>query len=264
MTESDLLTIDYKGQDRQVSWQGVIMKDDDAFKSFMSNKVSSRLYDEEGKAEFETYLQDLANTGFAQDSLEEILAAEISEEPSWAVGEAIAEAYLSREYRITWPWNTKRDKRHPNASLPGADLVGFIVEGKTTRLLLGEVKSSTDMKTPPSVMSGRSGLIHQIDNLANNLSLVRELLKWLLYRCKKTVYETSFKAAVSLFLESGNKALALFGILIRDTQPNELDLRTRGRTMAGKLQYPTTCDLIAIYLPCAIRDLPSRIPGGES
>ena len=263
MTESDILTVNYEGQDRQVSWRGVSMKDGDAFNSFMSNEVSARLYDEEGRAEFETYLQDLADTGFARDSLEEILAAEISEKPSWAVGEAIAEAYLSREYKVTWPWNTERDKRHPNASLPGADMVGFIVEGEATRLVLGEVKSSTDIKTPPSVMSGRSGLIHQIDNLANNLSLACELLKWLLHRCKETVYETSFKAAVRLFLESGNKALALFGVLIRDTQPNELDLRTRGRTMVGKLQYPTTCDLIAIYLPCAIGDLPSRIPGGE-
>ena len=263
MTESDILTVNYEGQDRQVSWRGVSMKDGDAFNSFMSNEVSARLYDEEGTVEFETYLQDLANTGFARDSLEEILAAKISEEPSWAAGEAIAEAFLSREYRITWPWNTKRDRRHPNASLPGADLVGFIVEGETTRLVLGEVKSSTEVKTPPSVMSGRSGLIHQIDSLANDLSLVCELLKWLLHRCKETVYETSFKAAVRLFLESGNKALALFGVLIRDTQPNELDLQTRGRTMAGKLQYPTTCSLIAIYLPCSIGALPSRILGGE-
>lgn len=264
MTEPELLTIAYEGQDRQVSWQGVSMKDGDAFNSFMSNEVSARLYDEEGKAEFETYLQNLASTGFAQDSLEEILAAEISEKPSWAVGEAIAEAYLSREYKVTWPWNTERDKRHPNASLPGADLVGFIVEGEATRLVLGEVKSSTDIKTPPSVMSGRSGLIAQLDNLANDLSLVYQLLKWLLHRCKKTVYEASSKAAVRLFLDSGNKALALFGVLIRDTQPNELDLKAGGRTMAGKLEYPTTCDLSAIYLPCSIRDLPSRILGGES
>ena len=122
MTEPELLTIAYEGQDRQVSWQGVSMQDGDAFNSFMSNEVSARLYDEEGTVEFETYLQDLANTGFARDSLEEILAAKISEEPSWAAGEAIAEAFLSREYRITWPWNTKRDRRHPNASLPGADM----------------------------------------------------------------------------------------------------------------------------------------------
>ena len=263
MTEPDLLTTDYKRQDRQVSWQGVSMKDGDAFNSFISNEVSVRLYDEEGKAEFETYLQDLADTGFARDSLEEILAAEISEKPSWAAGEAIAEVYLSRECEITWPWNMERDKRHPNASLPGADLVGFIVEGGATRLVLGEVKSSTHSGTPPSVMNGRSGLMHQIDNLANDLSLVSQLLIWLLPRCKGTDHETLFKAAVRIFLKSGNKALALFGVLIRDTQPNELDLRTRGITMAGKLQCPTTCCLIAIYLPCAIGDLPSRIPGGE-
>ena len=47
------------------------MKDGDAFNLFISNEVSVRLYDEEGKAEFEAYLQDLADTGFARDSLEE-------------------------------------------------------------------------------------------------------------------------------------------------------------------------------------------------
>ncbi len=56
---------------------------------------------------------------------------------------------------------------------------------------------------------------------------------WLLPRCKGTDHETSFNAAVSLFFESGNKAIALFGVLIRDTQPNELDLQERGQTMAG-------------------------------
>ena len=113
-------------------------------------------------------------------------------------------------------------------------------------------------------MSGRSGMTHQIDNLANNLSLICQLLKWLLPRCKGTEHEASFNTAISMFLASGNKAIALFGVLIRDTQANELDLKARGQTLAGTLQNPTTCQLIAIYLPCAIADLPARVSGGGS
>lgn len=263
MTKLSLVTIIYEGQEGQIIWRGVSMEAHDGFDTFMTNDVASRLHDKEGSTEFEAHLRSLASTGFTQNNLNAILAAEVPEERDWAVGEAMAEAYLSREHKITWPWNMERDKRNPNASLPGADLIGFEVEGENARLVLGEVKTSTDANTPPGVMNGRSGMTHQIDNLANNLSLIYQLLKWLLPRCKGTKHELSFNRATKCLLESENKAIALFGVLIRDTQPNELDLQARGRTLAGSLQDPTTCHLIAIYLPCAIAHLPSRVLGGE-
>ena len=264
MTESTFETIHYDTRDRQVSWQGISLSEGVAFDSFITNDVASRLHDEEGAKEFEAHLRDLASTGFANNSLSEILAAEIPEERDWAIGEAMAEAYLTRKHNIAWPWNMERDKRTAKASLPGADLIGFEINGTDIRLTLGEVKTSMDKNTPPSVMNGRSGMAHQIDNLANNLGLINQLLKWLLPRCKKTEYETIFNAAITLFLKSGNRAIALFGVLIRDTEPNELDLQTRGQSLAGTLQAPTTCRLIALYLPCAIADLPARVSGGES
>ena len=264
MTDPALATIRYEGQDRQVSWCGVAMNDGNGFNAFMANDVASRLHDSEGLAEFDAHLRSLPNTGFARDNLRTLLAADIPEERDWAVGEALAEAYLSREHAITWPWNTERDKRNPRASLPGADLVGFEINGNEVRLVLGEVKTSTDVQTPPSVMSGRSGMTHQIDKLAKDLSLVRQLLYWLFFRCKSTEHEAHFNEAISLFFDSGNSAIALFGVLIRDTQPNRLDLQNRGRTLSGVLQNPTTCQLLAIYLPCTIADLPALVEGSGS
>ena len=240
------------------------MIDGDIYNSFLKNKVASRLYDEENAQELETCLRGLATTGFAQDSLNAILTAEVPEERSWAIGEAMAEAYLEIEYGITWPWNMERDKRTPKASLPGADLVGFEINNDLIRLALGEVKTSSDINTPPNVMKGRSGMIHQIDNLASNLGLINQILKWLLPRCKGTENEPLFNAAISLLLESGNKAVSLFGVLVRDTQPYELDLKTRGQFLANTLQAPATCQLVAIYLPCTIEDLPRLISAGGS
>jgi hypothetical protein len=262
MTDYQIASVVFEGQAGQVSWRGVLMADDEAFQMFLTDDVASRLHDAAGRTIFEAHLRGLANTGFARDSLNAILAAEVPEHRDWAVGEAMAEAYLEREYDITWPWNMERDKRNPRASLPGADLVGFKNDGEDTLLALGEVKTSTDTNTPPNVMCGRSGMTHQIDNLANDLSLLCQLLKWLLPRCKGTALEASFNSAVGLFMGSGNKAISLFGILIRDTQPNELDFRARGRSLARRLQDPTSCNLLAIYLPCAITDLPSRVSGG--
>lgn len=264
MSGSALTIMHYRAQDQQVSWHGVSLGGRDKFNAFMTTDVASRLHDKEGTSAFETHLRGLANTGFARDSLNKILAADIPEERDWAVGEAMAEAYLSREHQITWPWNMERDKRTPKASLPGADLVGFEIVGAVVRLALGEVKTSTDPSTPPNVMNGRSGMIHQIDNLATNLSLINQLLRWLLPRCKGTRHEASFNAAITLFLNSGNKAIALFGVLVRDTQPNEQDLRARGLALAQSLQSPTTCHLVALYLPCTVPDLPKLVSGGGS
>jgi len=262
VTEASLSTTHYETRAGQITWRGASMTAGKEFNTFISNDVASRLNDEEGQREFEAHLRGLANTGFARDSLDEILASNTPEERDWAVGEAMAEAYLSREHAVTWPWNMERDKRTPKASLPGADLVGFeTIEGET-RLVLGEVKTSTDANSPPNVMNGRSGMAHQIDNLATNLTLINQLLKWLLPRCKGTAHETSFNAAVGLFLNSGNKAIALFGVLIRDTNPNEQDLRPRGQSLAKNIQSPTTCHLVALYLPCVIADLPRLVVGG--
>ena len=262
MTSLGFTTISYEGQSQQVYWRGISMDAGDEFDAFMTNDVASRLHDEEGSAEFESHLRSLANTGFARDSLDAILGAEVVEERDWAVGEAMAESYLEREHDVTWPWNMERDKRNPNASLPGADLIGFRIIGEEVQLALGEVKTSSDTSTPPGVMSGRSGMTHQIDTLANNLSLICQLLKWLWPRCKGTAHETSFNQAVGLFLNSDNKAIALFGVLIRDTQPNEQDLQARGQQLAESIQVPTTCNLIAIYIPCKIADLQARVTGG--
>ena len=262
MVGSTLVTTRYQDQDRQVSWRGVSMEDEDKFNDFIANDVTSRLYDEEGEIGFEADIRSLTSTGFDPENLNAILAAEPPEKRAWEVGEAMAEAYLRYKCEIDWPWNMERDKRNPNASLPGADLVGFRGDGDDVHLVLGEVKTSSEEKSPPGVMSGSSGMIHQIENLANNSSLISQLIKWLWFRCKDTEYETSFNAAVKLLIASKNKAIALFGVLIRDTQPNELDLESGGQALAGVLHAPTTCHLTAIYLPCTIADLPERISGG--
>ena len=158
----------------------------------------------------------------------------------------------------------ERDKRNPKASLPGADLVGFRIEGEDARLALGEVKCSSDENAPPGVMNGRGGMTHQIDNLAKDLKLLYQLLRWLLPRCKGTSHESAFNAAIKNFLQTENRSIRFFGVLIRDTEPNQFDLEARGRSLAESLQDPTKCALIAIYLPCAIADLPTRVSGAES
>jgi len=155
-----------------------------------------------------------------------------------------------------------RDKRTPQASLPGADLVGFMIQDGETRLVLGEVKSSSENNVPPQVMSSRSGMSHQLEKLASDLNLLYTLLRWLLPRCRDNDAEPHFKAAISLLLESGNKAMSLFGVLIRDTQPDEGDLRRRGQHLGSILQAPASCHLLALYIPCSVSSLPDLVHAG--
>lgn len=253
----------YIEHDRQVSWTGVQMYDGDAFNQFLTTDVASRLHDEESSIEFEAHLRGLTSTGFQQESLQAMLDAAPEEERDWAIGEALAEVHLSQEHDVKWPWNSERDKRTPMASLPGADLVGLTEDKDGALLALGEVKCSSEADNPPQVMHGRSGMTNQLDKLADDLSLLHTLLRWLFPRCKGTPHEPDFDHAVKRLLDSGNKAIVLFGILIRDTEPNPKDLSSRGSNLADRLEMPTACRLKALHLPCSIISLPTRIKGGE-
>lgn len=246
------------GQDC-VSWQGHRAEEGDAFDAFLQGPVAARAHDAAGYDALTEHLRGLSLTGMGQEALEEVLAAEVPETRDWAVGEALAEAVLEAQHDVVLPWNAERDKRNPFASLPGADIVGFQRHGESHRLALGEVKCSSEIQSPPQVMSGRSGITHQLDTLASNLAILCQLLKWLLPRVKGTEHETAFNNASTRYFNSGRRDLALFGVLIRDQTVRETDLQPRGRTLASRLQAPSCCHLLALYLPWPIAQLPERV-----
>lgn len=249
------LNIEYDKKKKCISWKGLTLNNNTDFVSFINEKVKERLNDTDGSNNFRSHLQALSLTGMGRESLEAVLNAKIPEERDWAIGEALAEAFLIQNNQIIFPWNTERDKRNPNGSLPGADIVGFQPIDNGFRLAFGEVKTSGEMKYPPQVMSGRSGLGHQIDTLANNKRIIYQLLSWLLPRVKGTTFEDAYNQSVKVYLNSKCKDLTIFGVLIRDTSPNELDLKGRSEALANILTQPTSCELIALYLPFEIKDL---------
>ena len=261
MVLNDLANKVYGDSHNQACWSGYKISDYEQFMAFLTDHTAPRLFDYEGRDEFQAHLTGLGTTGFGQESIKAILSADITEERDWAIGEAIAEAWLSVYHRATWPWNMERDKRTPKASLPGVDLIGFVEDGGCTRLLLGEVKTSAEDKHPPQVMNGRSGMEHQLDNLAHRLDIIASILKWLWSRCKNTKYQMQFEDAVTTYANSGNKAASLFGVLIRDTACDERDLKSRGLNLGCFITHPTSCSLIAVHIPCKIAELPDILKG---
>lgn len=233
-------------------WRGVNINDADEFDVYLRGPVWDRVNDAEFEADLAQDLQALATTDMATQTLESLLNAVVPPQ-DWEIGEAMAECLLSDEMGAVWPWNENRDRKTPKASLPGADIVGFIGEGEDTTFLFGEVKTSSHAGNPPGVMNGRSGLAHQIDTIATTPSHHFTLIKWLSARCTTEDLRARFRTAAERYLASEGKDFAIAGVLLRDTAAHQDDLRTRGQTFGAGPDQPRI-RLDAWYTPRPITD----------
>lgn len=260
MTDTATLgsAICYSGRAMSANWEGRSVADGTRFKRFVREVVGPRVADVDSF--FASDVRALATTGMATEFVEHLLQT-VPEIEGWEVGEALAECALQQDSgrEVHWPWNTVRDRRTPRASLPGTDLVGFYREGDSALLLFGEVKTSSDVTTPPNVMNGGSGMAWQLEQSATRLDIQRALLQWLNARCRSHPYRDLDEKAVGRYLQSGGKELLLVGILIRDTAPSELDLKSRGQALSKKLDKATRIELIAWYLPVHIAEWPTLL-----
>ena len=252
-------SVAYSGTADPVQWEGRVVDDRERFGRYMREAVRPRISDE--ASSFSTELQGLATTGLDTRFVARLLRA-VPDPESWEIGEAFAECALRdvSDRQVHWPWNMVRDRRTPRASLPGADLVGFYCDGQDVFLLFGEVKTSSDARTPPGVMSGGSGMAWQLEQSAISLDIQRSLLQWLYARCQsESHYLELYRKAVERYLRSEGKALLLVGVLIRDTPPDERDLKARGEALSHRIADPTRVDLVAWYLPIPISGWPALL-----
>ena len=255
----------YSGSKDSARWRGHAVVDEHRFESYVTSRVKARVDDDEAQGEFAAELRGMATTGMSTEFVENLLRA-VPEEKSWAIGEALAECVLADDEtrEICWPWNLVRDRRTPRASLPGADLVGFCKEGEDVFLLFGEVKTSSDARTPPQVMSGSGGMAWQLKEEATRLDVQHALLKWLRARCRSAEHQALYRAAVHRYVRSCGKEILLVGVLLRDTEPNELDVTARAEALSESLGRPTQIEITAWYLPVPIEDWPTLLhAGGE-
>lgn len=168
-------------------------------------------------------------------------------EPSYRLGEAIAEAYLSSWRSCTLPWRVSRDLRRPTASPAGPDLVGLKSEEGGHYLVFGEVKTSGENVYPPSVMRGQSGLLQQLEDLRTDGALRRHLVRNISFRWTGDIRER-FIAAVSRYSADPNE-FRLFGVLVRDVLPDKRDLRHAVSHLGPDCPRSTRIEVLAIYIP---------------
>jgi hypothetical protein len=228
------------------------------------DRLSAILADAEGRRELEAVLEPLADTAFARDGLDRVLSS-IHALPAWRVGEALAEAYLADHRCCLFPWPGGRDLKNLASSPAGTDLVGLRDDGDSTRFAFGEVKTSSQRKSPPDVVVGRHGLVKQLEALCECGSVVDDLVRYLGYHAVGRPWLDRYQDAAKHWL-ADRASISLFGVLIRDVAIDERDISARVGKLATRRKQPTTVELIAIYLPTGrIPQLPRDVapaPGG--
>lgn len=213
----------------------------------IAGPVADTVFDTSGTADLTDILGSLAETDFEQSELASVLAAP-EEIEDWRVGEAIAERWLSDHRDCTFPWPDGRDERKGGSSLPGADLVGFQRDNEGDRFAFGEVKTSAENRYPPGTMYGRTGLKQQLEDLRDQARIRRDLMKYLGHRARMASWRPRFQAASKRYL-ANTSDVQLFGVLIRDVEPDEADVRVRVDRLAVDCPEGTAIELLAIYLP---------------
>ena len=216
----------------------------------LSGPVSSILWDDAGTADLRVLLTSLVTTGFSGDSVARVLANR-SEPEDWRVGEALAEAFLVEHRDCQFPWPSGRDLRNPAASPAGTDLVGFqetTAETDQHRFAFGEVKTSEEETWPPSVMSGRHGLRHQLADLRDSARVKDSLVTYLGHHANRADWSPRYGSAATRYLRDPCD-VSLFGLLVRDVEPRREDLAARAEELAEGCPAGTGIELRAMYLP---------------
>lgn len=213
----------------------------------LTGSVAALVFDDQGSEAIQGLLNGLTETAFAQTALNDALT-DNSMVKDWQVGEAMAENFLCDNMDCEFPWPDGRDIRKPKSSLPGADLVGFQKDGGCVRFAFGEVKTSAQKKFPPSVFSGTHGLKQQMEDLRERKDIRDQLFRYLGHRATGATWAVTFQAAASRYLQNSCD-VRLFGVLIRDVDPHEDDLRARVKSLGQGTAGSIKMELYALYLP---------------
>lgn len=223
----------------------------------LQNNVKSKLLDTPKRNELLNHLNTLLHdTGFEQSEtlLVDIQALQNQRVnvQDYRIGEALAEVVLENNFKCRFYWNELRDARNPKGNKTGADLVGFIEINDNVLFLFGEVKTSSEQKSPPLVMFNPAGMENQLKNLYedNNKRLI--LIQYLRSKFPKDIndnFKKDFNAAIKQYYSNESCNYLLYGVLIRDTKPDENDLKSSYEKLKKELSETTGVRLLALYVP---------------
>lgn len=239
-------------------YEGVSYTESEIQKIF-STEIKEKLLDTEGTNELSKNLigefNDLISTDFDTSYLVDILKLDdiIENHIPWRIGEAFAEYFIETTLPVKFYYNELRDTRNVFGNKTGADLLGFININGENIFLFGEVKTSSEEKSPPNVLQGRHGMIDQLKNLSENTKITRQLVRNFGFKVKDLDNTDPFRIDYLSALKNYTfEKFHLIGILVRDTEPNKNDLRARFNNLSEYITNEIGLNLTALYIPIKI------------
>jgi hypothetical protein len=234
---------------------GISFINENDFKALLCTDVKNRLVDEPEKQDLISTLKNLqSDTGFSssQNLFLDIQALSNSNinVKNFEIGEAIAEVVLESNFECRFHWNKRRDSKNPEGNQTGADLVGFIEHKGEILFLFGEVKTSSEEKYPPQVLTQKgTGMISQLKELYSNHQKRLDLIRYLQTKIAlNDNIKEDFQSAIKAYYNPDNN-YQLIGVLIRDTEAIEDDLKKVYEDLKDTILKPTGLQLVAVYLP---------------
>jgi hypothetical protein len=227
--------------------------------ALLFGKVKHIPIDRPQRQEMLSILQTLQqDTGFQQSQtlLQDIQAWQNKsvDVQTFRVGEALAEVVLQEHFRCRFYWNELRDARNPKGNKTGADLVRFIEIQNDVLFLFGEVKTSSETKSPPQVMTNPGGIEHQLKDLYQDPKKWRILMSYIQNKIPlngNEDFKKVFDKAIKTYYQQNACKYLLYGVLIRDTAVNEKDIKPSYKRLKEEILEPIGLELLAIYLPIA-------------
>lgn len=249
------LDLEYEKRDEngKLEYEGISFVED-KFPAFLKQTISPIYKDEDYNAQMKEVAIDM--TGFDSENLQAVFDT-MPKVSNFRIGELVAEKIVESRYSAKFTYNSDRDLKNPNSNNTGADLVGFIeMEDGAVNFLFGEVKTSEEHTNPPGVMYGSTGMIDQLVELGTNSDKLKSLVKWIFIKCnsdKDLLVQKYIREAMQHYVKD-RSSIQLIGVLVRDTNPNEMDLKNRYIYLKKRINGQHNVQLLAVYSNYKMKD----------
>lgn len=230
----------------RISCSAFLADDAQSCEAWLKGDVAARVSDIETLQGFDDELEALKSEGFDPSVLQSYQRVEPPEPTYGDVGESIADLFLMERFGAHLPSNRRWDLRTPKGSHPGSDIAGYMKnEDGTYTFLFGEVKASSEQRSPPSVMTHTaSGMVAQLKRIATKTEIRKQLFMYLRRRQHLAPYKEAYDSALRQLAQARYE---LWGVLVRDTAPNQADVEASMHKLRDGILAPQTCRLFVLH-----------------
>lgn len=224
--------------------------------TILTTSVRNNLIDIDETGQMAADFSALQQKGFSSANLVADMEALQKSEPEdlrdWRIGEAMCQVVLGNHFGCRFHWNERRDTRNPRGNKVGADVVGFIDTDNGVLFMFGETKTSSEtVNRPPQAMTkDPGGMESQLKELFRHASVRRLLISYLGNKTRGLDANHPFKVDYLAALRTyygAVQAYQLMGVLVRDVEPHENDIRPSYHRLKAVICEPVGLRLLAIY-----------------